>query len=162
MSNLVDQQRALLNDTSATKNLFLVLNWFPQTGMSGVVIAAPLTEGLPATPHTAIRANRRSAISTFSHSAIATGRQMEVGYANSLLRRDGVRRRRDGVWLLELDHPDLPIVSSSNSEAVLDIFQSDPALCFGVGELSVFRTRQPVRFPYKPDLSLIPFALVGG
>ena len=52
----------------------LVLNWFPQTGMSRVVVAAPLTEELPATPQTAIRANSRSAISTFSHSAIVTGR----------------------------------------------------------------------------------------
>jgi len=38
----------------ARKNLLLDLNWFPQTGMRRVVVAAPLTEGLSATPHAAI------------------------------------------------------------------------------------------------------------
>jgi len=55
----------------ARKNLLLDLNWFPQAGMRRVVIAAPLTEGLSATPHAAIRANSRSTVSTCSHSAIA-------------------------------------------------------------------------------------------
>jgi hypothetical protein len=41
--------------------------------MSPVVIATPLTEGLPAAPRAAIRADRRSTVGTFRHSAIATG-----------------------------------------------------------------------------------------
>jgi len=38
----------------ARQNLLLVLNWFPQTEMRHVVIATPLAERFPATPHTAV------------------------------------------------------------------------------------------------------------
>src|ERR1700682_2042125 len=58
----------------AIKNLLLVLNWFPHTGMRRLVIATPLTEGLPAAPHTTAGTNSRSAVSTCRHSTIATGR----------------------------------------------------------------------------------------
>jgi hypothetical protein len=39
-----------------------------------VVIAAPLAKGFPATPHATVGTDSRSAISTCSHSPIATGR----------------------------------------------------------------------------------------
>jgi hypothetical protein len=59
--------------SSARINIGLVMNCFPQTRMSPVVIATPLTEGLPAAPRTAGRANSCSAVSTLSHSTIVTG-----------------------------------------------------------------------------------------
>ncbi len=58
--------------SSARINSRLVLNRLPQAGMSPVVIATPLTERLPTTPHAIIGTNRRSAVSTCRHSSIAT------------------------------------------------------------------------------------------
>jgi hypothetical protein len=40
--------------SSARINIRLVLNWFPQTRMRGVVVATPLAVRFPTTPQTAI------------------------------------------------------------------------------------------------------------
>src|ERR1700730_2810109 len=96
-------------------------------------------------------------------------RQMAVGYANSTPRQDGDRHRRDGFWLPELDHPDLPIVSSSSNRSFSQ--QRGRFGHFRIGPRTLLRRRRVVRFPYKPTcpffvqkphLSLIPFALAGG
>jgi hypothetical protein len=56
------------------KNVSLVLYGLSQTRMSCVVVAAPFTEGIAATPSTTVGTDGSSAVSSLRHGTIAAGR----------------------------------------------------------------------------------------
>jgi hypothetical protein len=91
---------ALKQAESYRQRVGLVLDGFSQAGSSYVVITANFTEGLPATPHSTLAANRSPALRALGHGTIATGRTYIAVTSHMLDLAVRVHRSRGLVRLL--------------------------------------------------------------